>query len=321
MKVVITDHGFPGIVQEQEIMAQAGASLLVAQARTPEALIVVCHDADALLVQWSPITKEVIDALEHCRVIVRYGIGTDNIDLQAATEKGIPVCNVPDYCIPEVADHSLALALALARQLPQTDAVFRGGEWKIIPPTPFPAFRDVTFATAGFGRIARAVLDRARVFGFQTAAYDPFVSSEDFKKAGVRQLDRGELYQEAGILSLHLPLLPETRHFVNRDTLARMRKDAIIVNTARGALIDTVALAEALHSGTIQAAGIDVFEAEPPALDHPLRTAPRTILTSHTAWYSSGSIPILQSLAAKEVVRALEGKPLQNVVNAARPKN
>jgi D-3-phosphoglycerate dehydrogenase len=321
MKVVLPDHGFSSIAQEQEIIAQAGAGLLVPQVKTPAELIAACHDADALLVQWAPITREVIEALERCRVIVRYGIGVDNVDIKAAAERGIPVCNIPDYCIDEVADHSLVLALTLARQLPQTDAALRRGAWKLTPPSPFPAFRDITFATAGFGRIARAVLDRARTFGFRLAAYDPFIDLEVFKKAGVQKLERDALFQEAGILSLHLPFSPETRHFINRETLGLLKREAIIVNTARGGLIDTVALAETLVSGKIQGAGIDVFETEPLPLDHPLRSAPNAVLTSHTAWYSAGSLPILQRKAAEEIVRGLKGERLLNVINGVGPKN
>lgn len=300
------------------MVTEAGATLAVAQCKSPEEVIAACKDADALLVQWAPITAKVVAALEKCKVIVRYGIGVDNVDLKAAAAKGIPVCNIPDYCIDEVADHSLSLALALARQLPQTDAIVRAGTWKIMPPKPFPALRDVTFATAGYGRIARAVLERAKPFGFKLAAYDPFVDSSIFEKQGIRRLSQKELFREAGILSLHLPLTPETKHFVGKEPLAEMAKEAIVVNTARGGLIDTVALAEALSGGRLHGAGIDVFEMEPLPGDHPLRSSPNVILTSHTAWYSGGSIPILQRKVGEEVVRALRGETLRNVVNGIK---
>lgn len=317
MKVILTDHGFASIDQEKRLIADAGGELVVLQTKDPEALIAACADADALLVQWAPITAAVIAALRRCKVIVRYGIGVDNVDLKAAGARGIPVCNVPDYCIDEVADHALALALSLARQVPQTDAAVRGGTWKILPPSPFPAFRSTTFATAGFGRIARAVLERARPFGFKLAAYDPFVPSAAFAEAGVRPLELDGLWREAGILSLHLPLTPDTRHLVGEASLARMRSDAIVVNTARGGLIDAVALARALGDKRIAGAGLDVFETEPLEPDHPLRRAPNVILTSHTAWYSGGSVPELQRKSAEAIVRALRGEPLVHVVNTA----
>jgi len=318
MKVIITDHGFPHIDQERSLIEGAGADFTAAQCKTEEDVMATCHDADILLVQWAPITEAVLAGLPNCRLIVRYGIGVDNIDIPAATSRGIPVCNVPDYCIDEVSDHSLALALALARQLPQTDRALHEGTWKLTPPRPFPALRDVVFATAGFGRIARAVLQRAKAFGFQLAAFDPFAPTSDFEAAGIRRLDCDKLFSSAGILSLHIPLGPETRHFVSRERLATMPRTAIIVNTARGALIDTVALAEALQEGTIFGAGIDVFETEPLPADHPLRQAPNTLLTSHTAWYSAGSAPELQRKAAQEIARALKGEPLANPVNGLR---
>lgn len=314
-KVCITDHGFPNVDQEKAILFEAGASLEIAQCKTAEEVIAACAGADALIVQWAPITRAVIESLPACKVILRYGIGVDNVDLAAAGEHGIPVCNVPDYCIDEVADHTLALALSLARQLPQTDAAVRSGVWKITPPSSFPAFREMIFATAGFGRIARAVLERAKPFGFQLAAYDPFVSAAEFAAAGVRQLSVEEIFSEPGILSLNLPLNSETSHFVNESTLRAMKKGAVLINTARGGLINTKALAAALRQGVIAGAGIDVFEAEPLEADHPLRSAPNTILTSHTAWYSGGSVPELQRKVAEEVVRGLSGAPLRNVVN------
>lgn len=315
MNVFITDHGFPHVDQERKIITQAGASLHVAQCKTPEDVMAACRDADALLVQWAPITSDVIARLNRCRIIVRYGIGVDNVDLEAAAARNIPVCNVPDYCIDEVADHALALALSLTRRLPQTDAIVRQGTWKITPPSFFPAFRDTVFATAGLGRIARAVLERARGFGFQLAAYDSLVPAEAFAALGVRPLQLEEMFRHAGILSLHLPLTTETRHFVDRTRLSLMRRDAVIVNTARGGLIDGLALADALKEGAISGAGLDVFETEPLPADHPIRDVPNTILTSHTAWYSGGSVPELQRKAAEEIARGLKGQPLSHVVN------
>ncbi len=315
--VLITDSGFPHLDAERALLAAAGATVSAAQCRTAEEVILAGAGADILIVQWAPITRAVIAALPQLRLIVRYGIGVDNVDLAAAGERGIPVCNVPDYCLDEVADHTLALALALSRQLPQTDAAVRGGTWKITAPAPAPALRGRVFATAGFGRIARAVLARAAAFGCTTAAYDPFVPAETFAAAGVRALTADELFANAGILSLHLPLGESTRHFVNARTLALLRPDAILVNTARGALIDTVALAAALDAGTLAGAGLDVFEQEPLPADHPLRRSRNTLLTSHTAWYSTASIPALQQRAAETAALAVRGLPLRHVVNTA----
>jgi D-3-phosphoglycerate dehydrogenase / 2-oxoglutarate reductase len=312
MKIVITDSGFGNIIPETATIADAGIDLVSAQCKTAEDVIRAAADADGIIVQWAPITAIVINNLGRCKVIVRYGIGVDNVDLAAAKQKGIPVCNVPDYCIDEVADHTVSLALAQARQLLQIDARTRAGVWKIYPDKPMPSFSEMTFATAGYGRIARAVLDRARIFGFKVAAYDPYVAPPSDR---VALLSLDDLFRQADILSLHVPLLPETKHLVNAGRLVQMKPTAIIVNTARGGLIDTAALARALQAGTIAAAGLDVFESEPLEKDHPLRKCPNALLTSHVAWFSETSVPKLQRLAAQEAVRALRGEPLRNQVN------
>lgn len=313
--IVITDYGFKNVEAERGVIEGAGMHLRTAQCRKPEEVIAAAGDADALIVQWAPITAAVIAELPaRVRAIVRYGIGVDNIDIPAAVARGLPVCNVPDYCLAEVADHALALALGLARQLPQTHRRLLGGEWKITPPAPMPAFREMTLACAGFGRIARAVLERARGFGFTLAAYDPYVSADQFAAAGVKCLSADSLFQEADILSLHLPLTDTTRHFVSAARLREMKPSAVLVNTSRGGLIDTMALTEALQSGRLGGAGLDVFETEPLPGGHPLRQAPNAVLTSHTAWYSESSVPRLQRLAAEEAVRAVRGEPLLNQV-------
>lgn len=315
LRVVVTDHGFANVNQEDRLLTALGHELVVAQAKTAEEVIKASATADALLVQWAPITAEVIRSLKRCKIIVRYGIGVDNVDLQAAASAGIPVCNVPDYGIDEVADHAMALALALARQLPQIDRRLREGIWKSTSVTLMPAFSEMTFATAGFGRIARAVLERAKGFKFKLAAFDPYINPDEFTKARVTRFSIDELFQEADILSLHLPLTAETHQFVNADRLRQMKDQAVLVNTARGPLVDTLALAEALSSGGVAYAGLDVFEKEPLPADHPLRQCDRALLTSHVAWFSESSMPRLQRLAVEEVVRGLRNEPLRNQVN------
>jgi D-3-phosphoglycerate dehydrogenase len=178
-----------------------------------------------------------------------------------------------------------------------------------------PALGEATFATAGFGRIARHAHDVMRGFGGRRIAYDPFVPAEAMAAVGVEKVELDALFAQADLLSLHLPLSPETKHFISAARLASMKRTAILVNTARGPLIDTVALAAALQAGTIAGTGIDVFETEPFPADHPLRTAPNALLTSHVAWYSESSIPRLQRLAAEEIVRGLKGESLKNQVN------
>ncbi len=311
-RVLYTDHGFPDVATERALIEAAGGALVTAQCRTPEDVIAAAEGADALLVQFAPITTDVVATLDRCKVIVRLGIGVDNVDLVAARAHGVPVCNVPDYCLDEVADHTLALALSLARQLVGIDARLRGGTWRITPDTPMPAFGAMTFATVGLGRIAQAVLERARVFGFRLAVYDPLAPDEAFERVGAERLDLDALIAEADVLSLHCPLTDETRHLIDAERLEQMKPTAVLVNTARGGLIDTAALAEALEAGTIAAAGLDVFETEPLSEEHPLHSCPNALLTSHVAWYSDQSVPRLQRKAAEEVVRALRGEPLRH---------
>ncbi len=317
-KVLYTDHGFSSIASEKQIIEAADAELIVAQCKTPAEVIALAPDAEALLVQWAPITADVIRALRRCKVIVRLGIGVDNVEIAAATARGIPVCNVPDYCIDEVADHTVALALTLARQIPFVDHRIRDKVWKITPPAPMPAFREMTFATMGFGRIAQAVHQRMQSFGCTSIAHDPFVSRELLQSARVAAKTLDEIFAIANMLSLHCPLTPDTHHLINAVRLQQMKPTAILVNTARGALVDTVALAEALRAGHIAGAGLDVFEQEPLPDDHPLRFCERAILTSHIAWYSERSVPALQCKAAEEIVRGLRGEPLKNQINITK---
>lgn len=311
-KIVITDYGFPAIDYEKEAAEKIGYDLVTGQCKREEEVITLCRNADGILAQWAPVSEKVMESLENCKIIVRYGIGVDNLDLQAAKKKGIPVCNVPDYCIDEVADHAVALAVALGRQLTATDKLVRAGKWKITPPLAMPPFREMVFATIGYGRIAREVLKRAAALGFSTAAFDLFVNEEEMRKNQVTPLTLAQLLTQADIISLHLPLNSETRHLINEDTIGQMKPASVIINTARGGLIDTVALAKALQTGRIGAAGLDVFEEEPLPVDHPLMSCDNTILTSHTAWYSASSIPLLQKMAMDELVRGLTDQPLRN---------
>ena len=319
-KVLITDHGFKDVLSEQRLIEAAGARLVVAQCTTEEDVINAGVGADVLLVQWAPVTENVLKSLTTCRLVVRYGIGYDNVDIAAASRLGIAVCNVPDYCVDEVADHSVSLALALARQLGSLDARVRSGVWRIVPDHPMPAFGDMTFGTLGYGRVARAVHSRAAAFGFKRVACDPLADMETLNDA----IDRVEpvgfdaLLERSDVISLHAPLTPETRRLFDAQTFARMKRGAILVNTSRGGLVDAEALAEQLESGHIGGAGLDVFEEEPLPVTHPIRNAPRTILTSHVAWFSGASVPRLQRLAAEEAVRGLTGEKLQNPIGDIR---
>lgn len=312
--VFITDSGFPDNKPEREILESMGCTVTNLQSRDELHLRPELREADALLVQWAPVTARVMDVLDTCRVIVRYGIGVDNIDLAAAKAKGIPVCNVPDYCIGEVADHTVALALAALRQIKETDQQVRNGGWKIMLPRPVSAFSKLNFCVAGFGRIAKEVTRRATGLGFTVKAFDPYVDPAAIRAGGAEPVPLDQLLREADILSLHLPLHSGTFHFINKDSLRDIRPGSLIVNTSRGGLIDTAALANAVSNGTIWGAALDVFEEEPLAPDHLLTKVPGILLSSHVAWYSTQSIPVLQKKAAEEIRRALTGEPLLNRV-------
>ena len=301
---MITDFQFPDIEAERSIIEDAGGQLAALQCKTEQDVIEPAADADVLLVQWAPITRPVIERLPSCKVIVRYGIGLDNIDLEASRSRGITVCNIPNYCVDEVADHTMALALSLARQVAAIDRQVRQGVWSIVPPRPMLAARQSTFVTIGFGRIARAALERARAFKFQLATCDPYLAADVELPPDVTRVEFDEALAMADILALNVPLTHETRHMLDAAAFAQMKPTSLLVNTARGALVDTIALAGALENGVIAAAGLDVFEAEPLPADHPLRRCANVLLTSHVSWYSELSGPNLQRLAAEEAVRS-----------------
>lgn len=312
LRVIITDYAFPDVEIERAILQSAGAELQTFQCKTEQEVIDAAKDSDAMLVQWAPITRAVIEQLSRCKVIVRYGVGIDNVDLEAARVRGIIVCNIPNYCIDEVADHTFALAMALARQIPAVDRQIRKGVWKNTPPRPMPASRQMTFVTLGFGRIARAVLERAQACRFETATCDPYLSPVVALPKSVRNLPMDRALAAADILSLHVPLTDATRHIINATTLSSLKPTALLVNTARGGLVDGVALADALDKGQLAGAGLDVFEQEPLPEGHRLRQCANVLLSSHIAWYSELSISELRRIAAEETVRALQGQQLLN---------
>ena len=313
-QIVITDYNFPHLDQEKKIFETAGFEMLSFKCKTELEVMVAGENAAGLLVQWAPVTEKVIRRLKCCRLIVRYGIGTDNVDLEAAKRAGIVVCNIPHYCLTEVAEHTLALVFSLLRQLSSIDQLIRQGHWQNIPPGIVLPFEKLNFVSLGFGKIAKQVIHRASIFGCNLFAYDPFVSGDEMMQFETVKVTLDEAFKIADVLVLHLPLTESTRHIINLESLLKMKKNAIIVNTSRGALIDTITLADFLSNDLIGGAGLDVFENEPLPLDHPIREAPNVILTSHVAWYSEESIPKLQKLAAEEMVSGLTGKKVRNRV-------
>lgn len=306
LKAVITDWGFPSLDPERQAFAPLGVDVDAHQCKTEEEVAAVVRDADVVLTQWAPVRAKAIASMLHCKGIVRYGIGLDNVDLVAAKKRGIPVRNIPDYCLHEVADHTFALMLSLQRQVCSVDRLVRAGTWKITPPLPLPPLRQSTIGLIGFGRIAQLVAQRAKGFAINVIASDPFAPDNVFSSLGVQRVERADLLKNADIVSLHCPLTDETKHVINAESLTTMKPTALLVNTSRGGLVDTDALVEALGRKQIAGAALDVLEQEPIPAQHTILTFPNVIITSHTAWYSNASIVELQKKAAAAAIELLK---------------
>jgi D-3-phosphoglycerate dehydrogenase len=314
-KVVITDHRFPSIDIQRKVLSEIDAELVVGQAKTEQELIELAKDAHGILNARSKITETVINALACCKVMVRYGVGVDTIDIPAATRKGIMVSNVLDYCIDEVADHALALILCLTRKVTFSSRRVQAGEWSIANLKPLKRLSQQTIGLVGIGRIGRALAQKATPIGFKLIAYDPYVSGGEAEKDGVRFVSLESLLREADIVSLHTPLTTETKGMIGKKEISMMKPTAYIVNVSRGPLIDEAALISALEEQHIAGAGLDVMGQEPPDPDNPLLKMEQVIVTSHTAFYSDEALEELQEKAAQKVVAVLSGQIPDPLVN------
>ncbi|MHB9035960.1 MAG: C-terminal binding protein [Armatimonadota bacterium] len=309
-KVVITDHNFPSVDIERSIVEPLGIELAAINpvCKTEDDIIRNCADADVLIVQWAPITRKVLEALPKVKCIVRYGVGVNNFDLEAARDLGVVAANVPDFCIEEVSDHALAMTLALCRRIPQDHNQIMDGGWGVNRFRPIPAFSELRIGLVSFGKIARAFARKAKALGFSVIAFDPFAEDAVFTEAGVESVDLDTLLKTADVVSLHCPLLPETNHLINRETIALMKPGAVLINTSRGQVVNEVDLVTALEQGKIGCAGLDVFEEEPLPFYSPLRKLHNVILTSHAASVSENALDMLQSKAAEAARDFLQGK-------------
>jgi len=314
-KVAITDYVFPNLDPEKEILAEVGAEVVFGQSKTKAEVIELVKGVDAVLnTYYGPIDGEVMDAMPDCKIIVRYGIGVDTIDVAAATQRGIIVANVPDYCIDEVSDHALAMFLSLTRKLPQADAGIRAGDWKLAGLKPLMRTSEMTVGVVGMGRIGRAIASKLAVFGVKIVFFDPYFTGDG--PMGSESVNFLELCEMSDAIIVQSPSTPETRHMLDEQAFAAMQKKPIIINCARGELIDTDALLKALESGQVSGAGLDVIEDAPPlAEDHPFLKMSNVILTPHSAWFSSGALYSLQRLAAAEVARVLNGEKAKSPIN------
>jgi D-3-phosphoglycerate dehydrogenase len=314
MLVAVADSVFPNLDVAREVVGSVGAELKLATDPSSEAILQVATAADALLVTYAKITADMIAQMKRCRIISRFGIGVDNVDLDAATAAGIVVTKVPDYCIDEVSDHAMALLLALARKIPSSSAQVHAGRWEMKAVVPIHRLRGRTLGLVGFGRIPQLVAPKARAFGLRVIVYDPFVQADVIARERVDQVDFDELLAQSDYVSIHTPLLPETRNLFGADAFSRMKPGALLINTARGPIVDEQALAKALDAGQLAGAALDVMPTEPP-VGSPLLGRGNVIITPHTSFYSEESLLELQRKAAQEVADVLSGKPPKNPVN------
>jgi D-3-phosphoglycerate dehydrogenase len=322
VKVVITDHRFPDVEQERRAVEACGGTLVVAQLVDEQELAELCKDADGVLAVRAPITKRVIAAMERCRIIVRYGIGVDSIDIPAATGRGIMVANVPDYCIDEVSDHALALLLMLSRQIIPAVALAKQESWSISKMPNLHRLRGQTCGLAGCGKIGSLLAGKATALGMQVLVYDPYLSESRCREMGAGLVSFDGLLARSDFVSLHMPLNEETHHLFGEASFSKMKSTACIINTARGGLIDEAALLAALDSGKIFGAGLDVMESEteftPTGIA--LVNHPRVIVTPHTAWLSEEARATLQARAIAQVLACLKGETPYGLINRTLAK-
>ncbi|QAA94669.1 C-terminal binding protein [Pollutimonas thiosulfatoxidans] len=304
-RVVVTDYTFPDLNRERAAAVSNGAGFDTFQCKTEDEVLKAARGADVLVVQFAPVTARVIDALAPNAVILRYGVGYDNIDVTHAIAKNKRICYVPDYCLNEVADHSVSLLLSLLRRLKDLDASLRRQEWQGVKVAGnMKSFEQTNIGFVGLGRIGRAALARLQPFGFRISAFDPKLDEGEAHGLGVAAASLDHILQHSDAIMLHAPLTPQTRHIINADSIAAMKPGAVVINCSRGDLIHEPSLGKALRSGRIRA-GLDVFATEPLLPDTPLIDAAESILTPHIAWYSESAISNLQNLAAEEISRAL----------------
>ena len=315
-KVVLTDYVWESLDVEKKILAGL-ADLVPLQTKKPEDFLSQAADCDALLNTYAgPITADVMAKMPKCRIIARYGIGVDTIDLDAATQAGIIVTNNPTYCVEEVAEHAMALLLDSARKIAFYDRLVRAGTWAVPPGKPLYRLLGRTLGLVGFGNIARLVAVRAAAFGMRILYADPFVKDGQFSEPG-KKVELAELYKASDFISVHPPLTPQTRGMINDDAFSRMKPGAVLINCSRGPVVDTAALVRALDAKKIAGCALDTTDPEPLPDPHALRGRDNVIITPHVAWYSETAMVGLQAGAPNEVRRVLTGEWPVNVVNKA----
>jgi D-3-phosphoglycerate dehydrogenase len=312
--VAVSDSVFPNLDQARSVLSKVGAEVRLAADSKPETILGVVREADALLTTYAKITGDMIRQMKRCRIISRFGIGVDNVDIPVASEHKIVVTKVPDYCLDEVSDHAMALLLSAARKITLANKQVHAGRWEMPAVVPIHRLRGSVLGLVGFGRIPQLVAPKAKSFGMRVVASDPYIPKNVFESAGVESVDFGELIKISDFVSIHSPLLPETKGMFNADVFRRMKPTAYVINTARGPIVDEKALADALDAKEIAGAALDVMPTEPP-VNSPLFGRDNVIITPHTSFYSEESLVELQTKAAEEVARVLTGQAPKNPVN------
>ncbi len=306
--IAITDSPFPSLDPAKKALARLDPEYRMATSPSAEDIVAVARDADAVLVTYARLPGQVLRELKNCKAIGRFGLGVDNIDLPAAKELGIAVNYVPDYCLREVSDHAMALLLALARKVTLANKLVQSGRWEVPPIVPLRRLEGQTLGLIGFGNIPRALAPKAKGFGLKVLTYDPYVNRDAAVAAGVECVSFDELLARSDFISVHAPLQPATRGLMNAKAFAKMKQGAFLINTARGPLVDEIALVAALNSGKLGGAALDVVTAEPLAKDSPLLGRDNLILTPHSAFYSVEALEELQTKCATDVARVLSGE-------------
>jgi D-3-phosphoglycerate dehydrogenase len=307
--VAIADTVFPSLAPAMSALARVEPEVRIARSGSVEDILAVARDADAILVTYAKLTEEFLRQLTRCKVIGRFGIGVDNIDVATAAELGIKVTYVPDYCIAEVSDHAMTLLLALARKVTLSNGLVQSGRWEMPAVAPLRRIAGQVLGLVGFGNIARALAPKAKAFGLAVIAHDPYLSNEVFGPFNVDSVSFDELLRRSDFISLHTPLSPATHALIDAAAFAKMKPGALILNTARGPLIDENALLAALDSGRLGGAALDVVATEPLPKDSSLLGRDNVILTPHTGFYSVEALEELQTKCAADVARVLSGEP------------
>ncbi len=312
LQVVITDCDHGSIEEEMEEIYRIGAELILAQVREEEEIIQTCKEADGLIIQYAPLTRRVIENLPHCKVISRYGVGVDSVDLKAATDFGIIVANVPDYCIDEVSNQTIAMLLSLVRKTVFFDKKVKENKWDFRLGMPIQRLQGKTLGLIGCGRIGLEVAKKFSAFGVKVISFDPYLQCGG---EGVELTDLDTLLKKSDFISIHCPLNESTKHLIGEREFKKMEKKPILINTSRGAIIDEKALIWALEEGLVSGAGLDVLEKEPPDIQNPLLKMENVILSPHVGFYSVESIMELKRRTAENVSAVLTGNWPKSVVN------